>query len=74
MKRVLAVVGFTAVVLSTGVGAASAEEEVIVPSYPIVVGPVSTSTPQVTREEREGSWEECVTDPEVSPTYIGCPR
>ena len=74
MKRVLAVVGFTAVVLATGIGAASAEDEVIVPSYPIVVGPVSTGTPSVTREEREGSWTECVTNTEVSLTYIGCPR
>ena len=58
-------------------GAGSAAAETIVPSYPVEVGPVSTSTPAIERhDEDESFWEstqECLEDPQVSPTSVGCP-
>jgi hypothetical protein len=57
---------------------AATADTVIVPSQHVEVGPVSTDTPAVTRthedEDLVTSVARCASDPQVSPTAIGCPQ
>jgi hypothetical protein len=75
VKRLLAVV--IPLIIVAGASAAGADT-VIVPSQHVEVGPVSTDTPEVTRNHEDESFQEslerCLADPQLSPTAIGCPE